>query len=241
MADTVKNESTQNLMTHSTLSSTNSESFQFIDWGLIPYEESLMRQLNLVEEVAREQSLGKIIFCTHPPVVTLGRATQPGDVFDWKGEVIEISRGGRATYHGPSQLVVYVICNLQLPRKGRGPKEVVGFLRDFEKSIVTTINEFGVHSIGKSVQENPLNNKKSDETGVWVENKKIASLGLAVKKWVTFHGAAINLKYDPTAFVGLNPCGFSSSTMKSLEELTQKNIDTDMFKKRLLEHLYNNL
>ena len=76
------------------------------DWGLIDYFESNKRQLELVERVSTENLPGVIVFCTHPEIVTLGRSTEDGDVFSWDGPVAEISRGGRATYHGPSQLVI---------------------------------------------------------------------------------------------------------------------------------------
>ena len=75
------------------------------DWGLIEYELSSSKQLALVDEVAAGAE-ERVVFCTHPPVVTLGRATKPGDVAGWTGALAETSRGGRATYHGPSQLVI---------------------------------------------------------------------------------------------------------------------------------------
>src|SRR4051812_48230040 len=84
----------------------------FEDWGLVPYVEAMDLQLQYVDEVASGQRPETVIFCTHPPVVTKGRATQQGDVLGWAGEVISVSRGGRATYHGPDQMVVYPIMNL---------------------------------------------------------------------------------------------------------------------------------
>ncbi|MEQ1666241.1 MAG: octanoyltransferase, partial [Bdellovibrionales bacterium] len=112
---------------------------EFQDWGLINYQTALNKQLELVDLLHKNSAHpGFFIFCTHPPVVTTGRQTKPEDVFSWKGEIIEISRGGRATYHGPSQLVVYPILNLKNPRAGRGPQEVRGYLRAFEQAIVET-------------------------------------------------------------------------------------------------------
>jgi lipoyl(octanoyl) transferase len=204
---------------------------EFIDWGLIDYEEALTRQLELVEQVAKTQSNGFLIFCTHPAVVTLGRKTQPGDVYAWQGPIKEISRGGRATYHGPSQLVVYPIYNLE-------PKHDIGaYLRNFENAIVKTLETYGVAAVGKSLQKKSLDESASEETGVWVGSKKVASLGIAVKKWVTFHGAAINLDFDKSAFQGMKPCGFEPSVMTSLEELTGKKIDRQEF----TDHLKNSL
>lgn len=205
----------------------------FEDWGLIDYEQSLQKQLDLVEQVHGTQEPGYLIFCTHPPVVTLGRATKPGDVFGWQGSIVEISRGGRATYHGPSQLVVYVIMNLSHPRKNRKEREIAGFLRIFEDCIVRVLADLGIQAVGKSLQKNPNTDSETDETGVWVGPRKIASLGLGVKKWITYHGAAINLIKDPTAFTGMKPCGFTTETMLSVEEQLGKPVDSESFKSRL--------
>ncbi|MGZ3779288.1 MAG: lipoyl(octanoyl) transferase LipB [Pseudobdellovibrionaceae bacterium] len=209
----------------------------FQDWGLINYDEALLKQTELVEKVHSENLPGFLIFCTHSPVVTLGRATKPGDVFGWQGPTIEVSRGGRATYHGPSQLVIYPILNLTHTRKGRKDREIVGYLRVFEDAIVDVLNSYGIKAQGKSLQKNPNTNSEADETGVWIENKKIASLGVAVRKWITFHGAAINLTYDPNAFKGLNPCGFTTDTMISLEQVLDNPVDVQSFKEKIKQSL----
>ena len=196
----------------------------FEDWGLVSYKEALDKQLDYVNQLdlAIADNLnhpGFLIFCTHPPVVTTGRQTQHDDVFSWPGEIIEISRGGRATYHGPSQIVVYPIINLKDARHNRGPQEIRGYIRAFENAIVDTLSHFNIQATGKTIQKLPGQLKESDETGVWVGQKKIASLGIAVKKWITYHGAAINFYDDPNAFLGINPCGFSSSTMLNVEKI----------------------
>lgn len=209
----------------------------FQDWDLINYEDALTKQTELVEKVHAENIPGYLVFCKHPPVVTLGRATKPGDVFGWTGSTVEVSRGGRATYHGPNQLIVYPILNLTYARKGRKDREIVGYLRDFEDSIVEVLQQYGVQAQGRSLQKNPNTKSEADETGVWIGNKKMASLGVAVRKWVTFHGAAINLQYDPQAFKGLNPCGFTTDTMVSLEQVLDREINADEFKEKLKLHL----
>lgn len=209
----------------------------FQDWGLINYDEALTKQAELVEQVHAENLPGYLVFCTHPPVVTLGRATKAGDVCGWQGPIIEVSRGGRATYHGPSQVVIYPILNLTHARKGRKDREIVGYLRIFEDAIVETLRDYGIEAQGRSLQKNPNTKSEADETGVWIGNKKIASLGVAVRKWVTFHGAAINLHYDPKAFKGLNPCGFTSDTMLSLEQILGSQVDTQEFKEKIKKKL----
>lgn len=210
---------------------------EFQDWGLIDYEQALNRQLELVEKVAEEKSHGYLIFCTHEPVVTLGRKTQPGDVFSWKGPVKEISRGGRATYHGPSQLVIYPILNMDFIHAQHPQRDIGWFLRSFENAIVQTLKNYGIEALGKSLQQKSLNEDASEETGVWVGRQKIGSLGIGVRKWVTYHGAAINLDYDPEAFIGMKPCGFHTETMVSLEKLLGRKIDRQDFSKMIADQL----
>ncbi len=206
----------------------------FEDWGLIDYQQALNKQLEYVEKVAADENHpGFLIFCTHPPVVTTGRQSTPEDIFAWKGPVIEISRGGKATYHGPSQVVVYPILNLKKPRAGRGPQEIRGYLRALEEAIVESLKALGVAAIGRTPQKTPGQPTLTDETGVWIGERKIASLGIAVKKWITYHGAAINVSYDPEAFIGMNPCGFKSSTMLSLEQQLNEKPDVEFFKEIL--------
>ncbi|MFP5519952.1 MAG: lipoyl(octanoyl) transferase LipB [Bdellovibrionia bacterium] len=214
---------------------------EFLDWGLIDYEQALQQQLNLVEQVAEKNLPGFLIFCSHPAIITLGRATQPGDVFGWQGKVVEISRGGRATYHGPSQLVIYPILNLTQERKGRAPREIAGYLRVLENSIVETLKDYGISAEGKSLQKKPDSPSETDETGVWVGRQKVASLGIAVKKWVTYHGAALNVEYDPKAFTGMKPCGFTTETMVSMEQLLNQEIDREKLAKILKSRLLLNL
>lgn len=211
-------------------------SLEFQDWGLVPYEDALQRMSSMVDEVASGKS-GALVFCTHPPVVTLGRSTQAGDVFAWDGPTLEIARGGRATYHGPSQLVLYPIVSLKAPRRGRAAQEIAGYLRALENGIIAALAELGIESVGRSLQKKSLQADAADETGVWAGNRKIASLGIGVRKWVTFHGAAINVDHDPKAFQGMNPCGFRREVMTSIEETLGGPIDRAQFANRLRQIL----
>ncbi len=208
----------------------------FEDWGLIDYEMALSKQLAAVEIViADADHPGFLIFCTHPAVVTTGRQTKPDDIFAWKGPIIEVSRGGRATYHGPSQVVVYPILNLKKTRHNRKPQEIRGYIRALEQAIVNTLLTYHIQAVGKVQSE-----FKSDllDTGVWVDQQKVASIGIAVRQWVAFHGAAINVENDVTAFQGLHPCGYKSSIMTNLEKLTSEKIDCDRFKEILKNNCF---
>lgn len=216
-------------------------SFTFENWGSIDYLQALQKQEAYVEEVKSGQRNNTIVFCTHDPIVTLGRGTQVGDVFAWQGAIAEVSRGGRATYHGPSQIVIYPIISIKAARKNAGPNDIGAFLRDFENAIVSSLAEFGIIAQGKSYQKKRENEKLQEETGVWVKDKKIASLGLSVRHWITFHGAAINFNQDERAFQGMNPCGFHSSVMTSVEEqlgfVPDRKIVLNKLKEEIEKHL----
>lgn len=211
--------------------------YEFVNWGLIDYQEALVKQLELAEETANQNTPGTIVFCSHPEIVTLGSKTQVNDVTTWDGPIAQISRGGRATYHGPSQLVVYPIINLNLPSPIRPAKDIHVFLRNFEDAIVKTLADFNVEALGKSLQKKNQNENETDETGVWVKDRKIASLGIQIKRWVTLHGAAINLEKDPLAFRGIKPCGFTPERMISVEEVTESSVSRDKFTNRLFIEL----
>ncbi len=183
--------------------------------GLIPYDEAREYQLRLVEKRASDKISDRILFLEHEPVVTQGRGLQrtssrpAGQNF--KAPVLppEISfaqseRGGDLTYHGPGQLVVYPIIKLR-------DHDVEGFLRKLEAILISIIESYGLEA-----------RRKEDATGVWVGTKKVASIGLAVKRWVTYHGIALNMVNDMHPFSYFQPCGFQSSVMSSLKILLEE-------------------
>lgn len=206
------------------------------DWGLIEYNEALVRQMAWVERVQEDPYLQVLIFCTHPPVATLGRKTRPEDLFAWNGPTVEIQRGGRVTYHGPNQLVVYPILNLNLPQGERAHlknRDLHGYLRLLEKSVIDVLGGYGVNARPQPSEEFLKNYEDVEPAGIWVGDRKLGSIGIGVKKWVTFHGLAVNLNEDEKAFRGMNPCGFSRGVVISLEETAGRTIDRDEFKEKL--------
>lgn len=210
----------------------NHEKLSVQDWGLIDYRDALQRQMDLVELVCRELARETVIFCSHPPVVTLGRATREGDVFGWQGSIVEVNRGGRATYHGPNQIVVYPI--LDLNQRGR---DLHKYMRSLEQAVVLTMAEFGVEATGRALRPLEEGGDTQEATGVWVGSKKLASIGIGVRKWISFHGLALNVSHDPKAFVGMRPCGFSSETMTSMEEILSAPVDRARVVASLEKHL----
>lgn len=183
----------------------------FWDWGLIEYQTAYQKQLEACRFVSRSKDIsGIIIFCQHPHVVTLGSKTQPGDLTTWQGPTIHVARGGRATYHGPSQLVIYPILKLDGSIVNLPNRDVDRHLRLLELTTTDVLGEQGISATGK---------RPELDTGVWVDTKKIASIGVGIKRWISYHGIALNVFHDPNAFQGIKPCGFSPDTMTSLEQV----------------------
>lgn len=198
------------------------------NWGEISYREALARQEEYVDQVSRELRRETLVFCTHPPVVTAGRGTRPGDIYDWQGETFEVSRGGRATFHGPSQTVVYPI--LDLNSRGR---DLHAYMRNLEGAVLDVLSSFGISASANALQIEDGSDEATPATGVWIENKKIASIGIAVRRWVSFHGLALNIDADPSAFQGVKPCGFTPGSVISMEEVLGQKISRGTVDSRL--------
>lgn len=211
---------------------------RFVDLGLIPYQEGLRRQLLVHEEVTQKKSPETVIFCTHSPVVTLGRGTQASDIFGWQGEMVEVSRGGRATYHGPNQVIAYPILDLQKENHKFSVKDLRGYTEALEKSVIATLKVFEMQG---EVRKTKTDIHGPSLTGVWCQDKKIASIGFAVRKWVTYHGLALNVLEDPKAFQGINPCGFESKVMGSIESMTGVRIEPAQVQSVLADELRKNI
>lgn len=198
------------------------------NWGHSPYAEAEAKQSSLVDAIAKNEAEERIVICSHPPVVTLGKQSTEADLAGWNGEIHKISRGGKATYHGPGQVVAYPLVNLQ--KRG---SDLHKYLDHLEQSMILTLKEYGIEAHGNLDRGNP------DGTGVWVNNKKIASIGIACRRWVTYHGLALNLYKDPEAFHGINPCGFNADIMTSLEEILEQKVSREEFEGKLASHLLN--
>lgn len=204
----------------------------FEDWGLIDYKSSVDKQKQYIENIFLSQHPDTIVFCSHPSLVSLGRAFKKEDLVSWKGDIFESSRGGRATYHGPSQIVIYPLINLNLQRKHLKAKDIYAYLRLLEKILIKSLKDLGFDNFtGKlSVEKNTDDLEK---TGLWKNNLKVASIGIAIKKWISYHGIAINLTKDEQAFKGIKACGYDNNIMTSLEELENTLINKKDLQKSL--------
>ncbi|MEM7210214.1 MAG: lipoyl(octanoyl) transferase LipB [Pseudomonadota bacterium] len=138
----------------------------------------------------------------HTPVYTLGQAGKREHILNSAEiPVVQTDRGGQVTYHGPGQIVFYTLFDLR--RLGIGVRRMV---EQLERSVVATLREFGIESQGRR-----------DAPGVYVEDRKIAALGLRVRKGCTYHGASLNVEMDLQPFLGINPCGFANMPVTDMK------------------------
>ena len=135
-------------------------------------------------------------------MITRGRRSAEGDVSQVPFPVVSIERGGEATYHGPGQLVAYPI--LYLPQ---GRRDLHRYLRDLEEVVIETLRGIGVEG-----------RREEGLTGVWIGEKKVCSIGVAVRRWVTWHGLALNVTTDMGAFRGFAPCGLTADVMTRVQD-----------------------
>jgi lipoate-protein ligase B len=160
----------------------------------------------LQEELLAARVEGRIddqlLLTEHEPVVTLGRKSPEGDARGVSVPVVQVERGGEATYHGPGQIVGYPIALLEEDRR-----DLHRWLRDLEEVVIRTLGAFGVE--GRRVD---------GLTGVWIGERKVCSLGVAVRRWVTWHGFALNVTTDLDAFATFQPCGLDPKVMTRLAD-----------------------
>ena len=172
-----------------------------IDWGRRDYEDALAAMRRAVAERRAGAIEDTLVLVEHPPVITVGVEGDDGGASESGLPVVRVERGGQGTYHGPGQLVGYPIVDLE--RRGR---DVRRFVHDVEAVVIDALASFGVRA-----------QHVSGRHGVWVEGRrKIASIGIAVDHWVTFHGFALNVDLDLAPFERFRPCGLDGSLMTSL-------------------------
>ena len=188
-------------------------SLHVLDLGLQAYGPVLALQERLVQERLRAEIPDTLLLVEHPPVVTLGRGGAPANLrvspegLQARGvEFFAVSRGGDATYHAPGQLVGYPVFDLR--QHGR---DVLAFCRGLEAAIIGCLADFGI--AGESVP---------GKAGVWVGSRKICSLGISVRRWVTFHGFALNVATDLAGFHVIRPCGEEPGVMISMAALLDR-------------------
>ena len=177
-----------------------------VQLGRVGYTEAWDLQRSIAAEVLAGTRPDTVLFLEHPPVITLGRRTEDGELHlpaSAEVEVVETDRGGKSTFHGPGQLVCYPIIDLN--RHGR---DVRRYCRDLEEAVIRTVAPFGLDAA-----------RIEGLTGVWLESplRKIASIGVHISRWVTTHGYALNVDLDPAPFTEwITACGLDDAAFTTI-------------------------
>lgn len=195
------------------------EEAYFLDFDIIDYLEALKIQHVLVDLRIENKIPDTIMLLQHPHVFTIGRRGSLDHIYDKSIPYYFVERGGDVTYHGPGQLVGYIIFDLNKLKI-----DVKEFVRKIEFSICHAIKNYGIECDAQHVF-----------AGVWTKKKKIASIGIALKNFVTYHGFALNVNTDLSYFAKIMPCGLDASVMTSMEKELNKKIDLVEVKKHILE------
>ena len=200
---------------------------QLIDLGTRDYADVWAMQLELVKQRQRDEIPDTLLFVEHPHVITAGRSAKRDNLIDLGDTpLFEIERGGDVTYHGPGQIVAYPIVLL-----GEGERDLHRYLRNLEEGVIATCARFGLAS-----------DREPGKTGVWLTTptgmrRKLCSMGIACRKWVTFHGLALNVTSDLGYFRRINPCGFEASVMTSMADQLGGAVDIAEVRRVLADEL----
>lgn len=185
---------------------------RMMDWciskGLIPYEEAISTMEDRVKAIYQGSAPEMVWMLEHPPLYTAGSSAKQSDLLDGKTlPVYETGRGGQYTYHGPGQRVAYVMLDLSKRRR-----DVRFFVTALEQWIIDTLAVFAIKG-----------ERRCGRVGIWVEHEgrelKIAALGIRLRRWISFHGIAINVNPDLAHFKGIIPCGLTEYGVTSLKDL----------------------
>lgn len=213
------------------IESTTAYPFAVEDWGNTDYDDAFEKQKDYVRD-RREGTRGDtLIFTEHLPVYTLGVRKGAEEHLIWdegtlsqKGITLhKTNRGGDITYHGPGQLTAYPIISLEKLR------DLHAYLRLMEEVLIGTVAHYGLEA-----------DRREGKTGIWIEKRKIAAIGVAVKSWISYHGFALNVNNDLSPFTGIVPCGIVDGTVTSLKQELGRAIPMDDVK-RVAARVFNSV
>ena len=189
-----------------------------IKLGIVDYVPAYQLQERLVQEQMQDSGSDSLLLLQHNPVITIGRSGDRNNILVSESalaaagiSICEIDRGGDVTYHGPGQLTGYPIINLRHFRK-----DIHWYLRQLEETIIKVLAEYNI--VGERME---------GYTGVWVGNEKVAAIGVAIRRWITYHGFALNVHPDMSHFQLITPCGITDKGVTSLEKLLGHRVDMD--------------
>jgi lipoyl(octanoyl) transferase len=182
------------------------------EWRIAPepvfYPEAVSFMERRAAEIAEGRAAEYVWLLEHPPIYTAGTSAHPSDLLDARFPVFQTGRGGQFTYHGPGQRVGYVMLDLR-----RRTMDIRSYVRDLEEWLIRTLGRFGVKG-----------ERREGRVGIWVvradgREDKIAAIGVRIRRWVTYHGVALNIAPDLSHFDGIVPCGISGHGVASLADL----------------------
>ena len=198
-----------------------------IDLGLIEYQKAWDLQHQLWSNRVNNEVPDILLILEHPHVITLGRRgnrshllTSPEVLEAMKIPLFHVERGGDVTYHGPGQMVVYPILDLKAYEY-----RLIRYIDQLEEVIICVLKDFGIEG-----RRDPINR------GVWVNGEKIASVGVAIKRWVSFHGFSLNYKTELKYFELINPCGLEGKKMTSMTNILGIKISRERLVERISFH-----
>jgi lipoyl(octanoyl) transferase len=197
---------------------------RLLDLGTREYGEVWALQRELVAARQRDEIADTLVLVEHPHVITAGRSAHRENLLAIDGiPLFEIERGGDVTYHGPGQLVGYPIFLLRPDER-----DLHRYLRNLEEALIRAVERFGL-----------AGDRKPGWTGVWTAGgaRKLASIGVAVKRWVTMHGFALNVSTDLGRFAAINPCGLDASVMASVAGELGRPVPMDEMKAAVRDEL----
>ena len=201
-------------------------SINILDLGRMSYNSAWDIQKNYHQKVLTGKEQDTLILVEHEPVYTLGKNANDNHLLQSASEEIKvyrIERGGDITFHGPGQIVVYPILDLN-----RYIKSVSWYMRTLEKIIIDTLSDFKIKA-----------ELKDGLTGVWVGDEKIGAQGVRISRWVTMHGLALNVNTDLRYFDGIIPCGIFDCGVTSMEKLTGSKQDINKVKNTIIKYFNN--
>ena len=196
----------------------------YVDLGQCNYRDTLDFQHRLLERVqGRRDDTAYLILVEHvPAVITLGRRARAEHILSTEGiELIESRRGGDVTWHGPGQLVAYPIVRLT-----KRHRTVHGYVRNLEDAVIALLARFDLTAA-----------RQAGQVGVWVDGRKVAAIGVAVSRWVTYHGLALNVSADTRGFDAIVPCGIQGTSVTSVSKLLGRDVPISQVKGMLVEAL----
>ena len=193
----------------------------------VNYIEALKFLEDRAVKINKNEANELIWILEHPSIFTAGTSFSKNDILDKSINIIKTTRGGKITWHGPGQLICYLVINLNNRKK-----DIRKFVNILENSIIETLSEYGVKS---------YSDRKN--IGIWVnrnkKREKVAAIGIKVKKWIAYHGFSLNISNDLSNYKKIVPCGIKDKSITSLKEINNK--DYDRISEKIIKNLYSNL